>query len=176
MSGGLWRGFSVTLLRDVPFAATYFTTYELAKHVQTKILMARTGGEPPTLGTLNHLASGAWAGVSASIVTIPLDAVKTRIQTDRLVDRELHTVKRHPPASVVVAAANAVAAKAGQEVSRPMPSGNRARGIWGTAMFIYHEEGLPGFFRGLPPRLVSIVPSASITFASYEFFKRLLNA
>ena len=179
---GLWRGFWVTLMRDVPFAATYFTTYELAKHTQSKLLLARIPtGESPTLGTLNHLAAGAWAGVAASTVTIPLDGIKTRIQTDRLVDRELHSKRREgagavAPADKLVAAANAVAAKGGQTASQPLATGRRARGILGTASVIFREEGVPGFFRGLPPRLFSVVPSSSITFAAYEVFKRLLGA
>ena len=173
MRNGLWRGFSVTLLRDVPFAATYFTTYELAKHTQTNLLQARALQEhAPVLGTLNHLAAGAWAGVAASIVTIPLDGIKTRIQTDRLVDRELHSAR---PSATVVAAAHARAAKGGQTTSPPQLSGQRARGLIGTATVIYHEEGVAGFFRGLPPRLFSVVPSSSITFAAYELYKRLLG-
>lgn len=36
--GGLMSGYTVTLLRDVPFAATYFMTYELGKHVQLKAM------------------------------------------------------------------------------------------------------------------------------------------
>jgi hypothetical protein len=185
---GLWRGFGVTLMRDVPFAATYFTTYELAKHQQTQLLLARAGQEGAArLGTANHLAAGAWAGIAASLVTIPLDGVKTRIQTDQMVDRELHTVRPQgrPAASVaastgtgpgaVMAAANAVAAGGGQSASPPLASGRRARGVWATAAVMYRDEGVRGFFRGLPPRLVSVVPSSSITFAAYEGYKRLLG-
>lgn len=181
---GLWRGFGVTLMRDVPFAATYFTTYELAKHQQTQLLLARAGQEGVArLGTVNHLAAGAWAGIAASLVTIPLDGVKTRIQTDQMVDRELHAVRPRGPAAAsmgagtgtVMAAANAVAAGGGQSASPPLASGKRARGVLATAAVMYRDEGIQGFFRGLPPRLVSVVPSSSITFAAYEGYKRLLG-
>lgn len=39
---------------------------------------------------------------------------------------------------------------------------------------IYTQEGLNGFFRGLTPTLMSIVPYMGIFFASYENFKSLI--
>ena len=38
------------------------------------------------------------------------------------------------------------------------------------------EEGAFAFYRGLPPRLLSVVPMIAIQFATYEFAKRRLPA
>ena len=154
---GLFRGFSVTVLRDIPFAATYFATYDVTKRAQTRLVWGDVPDAPTAVGrTANHLIAGAWAGIAASLLTMPLDGIKTRMQTDRLLDRERHAQRAAPPA---VAAA-----------------GPSQRGIVGTAAALYRDEGVPGFFRGVVPRLLSVIPSASVTFASYEVFKRLLGA
>ena len=155
---GLWRGFGVTLMRDVPFAAVYFSTYEAAKHV------LGPSASPWALGlhgTPLHLLAGAWAGVVASLVTSPLDGVKTRIQTDRL----LLTSQGGTATAAPSAWASASAA-----------ARTRARGVLATAAIIFREEGVPGFFRGLGPRLLAVLPSSAVTFAAYEFFKHLLGA
>ena len=81
---GLWTGFSVTLLRDLPFSATYFTTYEMSKYYQKRILAHFGLLGDRDLNTANHLVAGATAGCFASFVTIPIDTVKTRIQTEAL--------------------------------------------------------------------------------------------
>ena len=38
---------------------------------------------------------------------------------------------------------------------------------------ILKEEGIFAFFKGLPPRLLYITPSAAVSFALYEQFKKL---
>lgn len=158
MPKGLFRGFSVTVLRDIPFAATYFATYDVTKRAQTHLVWGDLPDAPTAVGrTVNHLIAGAWAGIAASLLTMPLDGIKTRMQTDRLLDRERHAQRAVPAAAV-------------------SPAGPSQRGIVGTTAALYRDEGMPGFFRGVVPRLLSVIPSASITFASYEVFKRLLGA
>lgn len=52
----LWAGYFVTLMRDAPFAAVYFLSYEYGKLLQKKI----TGLDH--LSAPNHLLAGAVAG------------------------------------------------------------------------------------------------------------------
>ena len=61
-----WRGLGVTWGRDVPFSAVYWYAVEAL----------RSG-----LG-LGDAASGGVAGVLASVVTTPMDVVKTRMQVE----------------------------------------------------------------------------------------------
>jgi len=44
-----------------------------------------------------------------------------------------------------------------------------------VAKRIYQAEGIPGFFRGLPPTLVGIIPSRSAYFYAYQQTKRGLH-
>lgn len=63
---GLWRGYSATLLRDVPFSAIYWPCYELLR--------------PQRYNFFETFLAGAFAGSVASAVTLPMDVVKTRLQ------------------------------------------------------------------------------------------------
>ena len=49
------------------------------------------------------------------------------------------------------------------------------KGIIDCAFRVYREEGLKTFYRGLPPRLVSVVPMIGIQFGVYEFMKRVMQ-
>ncbi|KAF4325092.1 hypothetical protein BBO99_00000572 [Phytophthora kernoviae] len=72
--GGLYKGYTATLLSFGPFSALYFMFYEEAKAFAQKRLDMQ---ELPALYTL---ASAAVAGASASFLTNPLDLIKLRLQ------------------------------------------------------------------------------------------------
>eukprot|EP00761_Pharyngomonas_kirbyi_P006530 gb/GECH01006537.1/.p1 GENE.gb/GECH01006537.1/~~gb/GECH01006537.1/.p1 ORF type:complete len:318 (+),score=46.30 gb/GECH01006537.1/:1-954(+) len=132
---GLFIGYKVTLLRDAPFAAIYFTTYEMFKVAQQRVFGISESSMP------NHLAAGASAGFISTCCTIPVDVVKTRLQT-----------QYHLPASE-----------------------QRYSGIIDVFQRLWKEEGVRGLSRGLGPRLVYLIPSASITFAAFEQFKKFIR-
>lgn len=72
----LWmRGYSATLLRDVPFSAVYWLAYEEArKRVEISQSVVPYGG----LRTFLHsFACGGSAGMLAALLTTPADVVKT---------------------------------------------------------------------------------------------------
>jgi len=58
------------------------------------------------------------AGVTASVLTIPVDAIKTRIQTDSLIDRRAHSVLS------------------------PTIQAHGKMGVFSTGSMIYHESGM----------------------------------
>ena len=47
-------------------------------------------------------------------------------------------------------------------------------GIIDCARRIAKEEGMKTFYRGLPPRLISVVPMIGIQFGVYEFMKKVM--
>ena len=49
------------------------------------------------------------------------------------------------------------------------------KGIIDCAARVYREEGIGAFYRGLPPRLVSVVPLIGIQFTVYEATKRFIT-
>jgi Mitochondrial carrier protein len=48
------------------------------------------------------------------------------------------------------------------------------KGIIDCAMRMAKEEGMATFYRGLPPRLVSVVPMIGIQFGVYEFMRQVM--
>lgn len=69
---GLWKGLFPTILRDVPFSAIYWTSYENCKRT--------FGVTDPTFGF--SFVSGAISGSVAALVTVPFDVVKTHQQIE----------------------------------------------------------------------------------------------
>lgn len=72
----MYKGASACLLRDVPFSAIYFPTYN---HLKRDYF-----GESQTkkLGVLQLLTAGAIAGMPAAYLTTPCDVIKTRLQVE----------------------------------------------------------------------------------------------
>lgn len=67
---GVYKGLTITALRDIPGFATYFVTYEY---------LIRSKNDP---GVLYVLLAGGLAGIASWTLTIPIDVVKSRIQVD----------------------------------------------------------------------------------------------
>jgi len=66
----LWRGMGPTLLRDVPFSAFYWVSYEYLKAQRVNPTFAET------------FAAGASAGLVAALCTTPFDVIKTHRQME----------------------------------------------------------------------------------------------
>mmetsp|Transcript_32681 Transcript_32681/g.47966 ORF Transcript_32681/g.47966 Transcript_32681/m.47966 type:complete len:291 (-) Transcript_32681:680-1552(-) len=70
--GGLYRGFGVTLMREIPFAFIQFPIYENAK-----TRWSDYQGSP--VNPIQAAACGSFGGGIAAALTTPLDVVKTRL-------------------------------------------------------------------------------------------------
>lgn len=91
---GLYKGASACLLRDVPFSAIYFPTYN---HLKRDYF-----GESPTkkLGILQLLTAGAIAGMPAAYLTTPCDVIKTRLQVEARKGEASYVSLRHCASTV----------------------------------------------------------------------------
>lgn len=72
---GLYQGLDATLARNVPGSAVYFTCYELLRRV-----LASDAGE--MRDTPSVLVAGGLSGMAFWISCYPMDAIKSRMQTD----------------------------------------------------------------------------------------------
>eukprot|EP01025_Chloroclados_australasicus_P030104 TRINITY_DN3016_c0_g1_i4.p1 TRINITY_DN3016_c0_g1~~TRINITY_DN3016_c0_g1_i4.p1 ORF type:complete len:374 (-),score=9.00 TRINITY_DN3016_c0_g1_i4:388-1509(-) len=72
---GFYRGFGLTLLRDIPELAITFGTYEMLRNY----FMDRNEGA--RLQTWQHLMLGGLSGAIAGMLTNPLDVIKCGMQT-----------------------------------------------------------------------------------------------
>jgi len=75
---GVYRGLTVTALRDAPAHGVYFWTYERARERLHPGCRRQDGDEDEGLGTM--LVSGGLAGVASWVCCYPLDVVKSRLQ------------------------------------------------------------------------------------------------
>lgn len=71
-----YASYRTTVIMNAPYTATHFATYEAAKASLEGIWPERTKEE----NLFVHLTAGGAAGALASIITTPLDVVKTRLQ------------------------------------------------------------------------------------------------
>lgn len=72
----LYRGFGITVSREVPFSLLQFPLYERLKHHAAK---RRSFASPDQLPAHVSAVCGSIAGATAAAFTTPLDVVKTRI-------------------------------------------------------------------------------------------------
>jgi hypothetical protein len=78
---GYFTGVTVTIARDCAFSGSYFFSYEVFKYFQYKFA---TYPDP-----MKHMFAGAGAGCVATLCSLPIDVVKTRIQTQATLPKEL---------------------------------------------------------------------------------------
>ena len=81
--GGLYKGASACLLRDIPFSAIYFPSYAKMKRT-----LANADGSQMSAGNL--LLAGAIAGIPAAALVTPADVIKTRLQVKAKVGEALY--------------------------------------------------------------------------------------
>uniref|UniRef100_A0A7R9WMN4 S-adenosylmethionine transporter n=1 Tax=Craspedostauros australis TaxID=1486917 RepID=A0A7R9WMN4_9STRA len=72
ITGGLYRGYGVTIMREIPFAMIQFPMYE-----RFKVMVGDWQKEPAS--ALQAAACGSVSGGIAAAVTTPLDVIKTRL-------------------------------------------------------------------------------------------------
>jgi len=75
---GFYRGFGITVIREIPFASLQFPMYEFFKHRLSLLLHHK----PASLRPYEASLCGSVAGGIAAAVTTPLDVLKTRIMLD----------------------------------------------------------------------------------------------
>lgn len=84
---GFFSGFAATIARDLAFAAVYFGSYELLKWLRKRVV----DSDGSRFRFAMFGVAGAGAGAISTVLTIPLDVVKTRLQTQAQAKQRLYT-------------------------------------------------------------------------------------
>ena len=149
---GLYRGFGPAVLGIVPEAAITYGAYDALKE-----WAAGKGGEGEC-GVLEATACGIVAALTGTAATFPASVVSRRMITG--------TVPGLDPL---------VGSSVGGSVG-----GKRARaasmGLFKAMAAVAEAEGVLGLYRGLGTASVRLVPMAIVSFASYEWVKRTMDA
>ncbi|XP_010525971.1 PREDICTED: adenine nucleotide transporter BT1, chloroplastic/mitochondrial-like [Tarenaya hassleriana] len=224
---GLFRGNLVNVIRVAPARAVELFVFETVnKNLSPKL------GEQSKLPIPASLIAGACAGVSQTLLTYPLELVKTRLTIQRgvykgICDAFLKIIREEGPTElyrglapsligvVPYAATNYFAydslRKAYRKFLKQEKIGNvetlligsfagavsssatfplevarkhmQVGAVGGRAVYknmlhallcILEQEGIQGWYRGLGPSCLKLVPAAGISFMCYEFCKRVL--
>ncbi|KAF0744564.1 hypothetical protein Ae201684P_019069 [Aphanomyces euteiches] len=151
----LYISFPTTLFMNLPYSMIMVTTNESMK----KLL--NPSGE---INVGAYVMSGVIAGAVAGAVTNPLDVVKTRLQTQLLLLDETLTC-----GGKVGGAKNC-----DQLLKKGAPK-MQYSGLADAFNQIYKQEGVPGFFRGVGPRVCVHAPSVAVSWTTFEVLKKLLG-
>lgn len=69
---GVFKGYGLTVMREIPAFSSYFVTYEL---------LTKTDSDVP-VSTVRMLLAGGLAGTASWVITYPVDVIKSRLQSD----------------------------------------------------------------------------------------------
>lgn len=160
-----YPGWSAAVAYDVPYAAVQLTcldalTAAVGRHRRRRAVVPGTAkgdgsgdmettspSPPPRLGGAAAAVVGAATGAITSVVTEPLDVVRTRAMT----------------ATGVHASASAGSATVAAAARRTP---------WAAAMAIARAEGLATLWRGTTPRLISVTAASAVWYTVYEGVRR----
>lgn len=88
---GLYPGVSMVLLASLPANGVYFASYELAKSAGTHYFR-----DNPECIPLVHFAAGGFSELATSIVNVPVEVVKSRLQLQGSVHMNVNYKYSHP--------------------------------------------------------------------------------
>ncbi|CAJ1036950.1 conserved hypothetical protein [Leishmania braziliensis MHOM/BR/75/M2904] len=162
---GLYKGYASTLASFGPFSAVYFVFYEYLVKRLTELYTvtvrapmqggrsSRNEAEPFSPATFAvALSAGAGGNVVASLLTNPLELVKTRMQVQRAV---LYRRGVGAPTSGLFV--------------------YRYRSLLEGLVAITKEEGIRALWRGVGSRIAYTAPNAALTMSFFEFLKSQLR-
>lgn len=147
--GALYRGISLTALRQGSNQAVNFTAYTKFKDVllQWQGLDGSNGDVGANAkGTKNQLPSyqttiiGLVSGAMGPLSNAPIDTIKTRLQK-----------------------------------TPGQPGESAWSRIVAIAKDMFKQEGFHAFYKGITPRIMRVAPGQAVTFTVYEFLKEKLE-
>ena len=153
--GGLFKGFTITALRETPSFAVYFSVYKNSLSWLKNTFEKNNNDDNIIKGdvlnyslmpnsphpTASIMISGGLAGAISWTAVYPFDVVKTYIQIN----------------------------------SSSHNSNSKQGGVISTVVSLYKEYGIRIFFRGLGTTIIRAFPVNAATFYVYEVLKEILE-
>jgi solute carrier family 25 phosphate transporter 23/24/25/41 len=182
-NGGLpsfWRGNLLELIKMVPGSAIMFTCFEQGKSIISK-MEGKT--DRNSISPQGRFLAGGFAGMISMTAGFPLSTIKTRVMStiameslpssQELIQAQAKlrmqatipsiTNVAHPLNAATQAAALAIPVE--HEVSMRHP-------ILRTAVNIYRDHGIRGYFFGLGPAILGVFPYSAINLSAFDLMKK----
>lgn len=148
----LWRGAGPALTSAMVENTVVFTANGFFTRLYSSIIMGNGQRmDEDQLTFLEHFAIGGLSGIFSATAICPPEVIKCRLQYHR----NLSSLSSLSPS---------------HGTNGPYRNG------WTCAKYIYHTEGIKGFFSGLLPLLYRDVPFNTLFFGSYRVYSYILNA
>mmetsp|Transcript_14880 Transcript_14880/g.44931 ORF Transcript_14880/g.44931 Transcript_14880/m.44931 type:complete len:473 (+) Transcript_14880:269-1687(+) len=163
--GGLYSGVLPALISVAPSGAVFYGTYDVLKERHLAGQVRR--GEPKGLGTAFTLLYGGLAGVAAETAVYPLQVVQRNLQ--------LHTASEAGKSAVTALSATQ-ALRLAKMPGLAQPLVRSVFRFRAALSAVYVSQGLAGFYAGLLPNVMQVLPNAALSYYAYEAFKRVLDA
>ncbi|KAL3140606.1 hypothetical protein ABBQ32_005176 [Trebouxia sp. C0010 RCD-2024] len=158
----MYVGLLPAVISMAPAGAVFYGVYDLLKESQLRPVRIRNGREAgdtsggEQLGPLHMLMFGALSGASAEAVVYPMEVIRRRMQ-----------VQAASASTAGLAQASRTAMKGAQS--------NAFKQLGSTIVSLAEEEGIRGFYAGILPNMLQVLPNAALSYFAYETFKRLLQ-
>ncbi len=177
---GLYRSFGITVMTNIPYGMVMVSTNEFLRSVmmnwrREEQINRGNDSKPVILDLKTTMFAGCGAGMVAAAVTAPLDRVKTRLQTQRL----LHAI---PNSASSVTTSGSIGTKAAPACPKASALAKASidiqphySGVHDALTSIIKEEGYVGLWRGIAPRLLTHTPAVAISWTAYEGAKKMLH-
>lgn len=174
---GLYRSYPITVMMNIPFASAVITCNENLKTMVKP-------WEKQNSYFWYFFCAGISGGI-AGFITNPLDVVKTRLQTQeiqpscpklrQLWEQEMLRVKGINPGMSGTNLETSCCdmpekSNCGFEVKH-----NQYSDFKSTMRYIYRNEGLLAFTKGVLPRMSINVPATALSWGTYEAIKSMLG-
>ena len=158
-----WRGYFrglIPTMAGVSHSAVYFVAYEKLKAERAAQRSSSDISNNPStnpnsttsqqqLSNADYLLISGLAKIFAGTLTYPHQVVRARMQT--------YTSSATPPNPI-------------DRMTAQLPN-NASQGLLATIRSVWRQDGIRGFYRGLGPNLLRVVPSTCVTFLVYENVK-----
>lgn len=181
-----WRSFPVNFMSNLPNAMITVSANENLKKVYSRLFGEHT--------LLSYFACAGTAGVLCSLITTPLDNIKTRLNVQQFHKQINEGINKSKPAKngasslaePLALAPKLAALKREYTHAKAVHSCNRCASPKPSSIFVKYpnalcavkiirrEEGLGGFYKGLSLRLATQSFSTAIAWTTYEYFKSFL--
>ncbi|KAK9813188.1 hypothetical protein WJX72_010359 [[Myrmecia] bisecta] len=161
----LYVGCLPAIMTIAPSGAIYYGVYDVLKESHFRNLRKEHGLPEDVdlhehLGAARMLLYGALAGAAAESALYPMEVIRRRMQL-----HSLHAAAGNAPRLAAQAGAKAAARSSAVGLVSFMAA----------AREILQEAGLRGFYAGLIPNTLQVLPNAALSYFAYETFKQMLQ-
>ncbi|KAL5166595.1 Thylakoid ADP,ATP carrier protein, chloroplastic [Glycine soja] len=150
----------LTVIRVVPYSAVQLFAYEIYKKIFR--------GENGRLSVAGRLAAGAFAGMTSTFITYPLDVLRLRLAVEpgywTMSELSFRHLSLHLHAILWT------------QRRQMQLKGTPYKTVLDALSGIVARDGVAGLYRGFVPNALKSLPNSSIKLTTYGIVKRLITA